>query len=149
MEQPTSQAKVLAALTHGSVILMFLGPFGAVIIWAIQRTKSKYVRYHALQAMGYQTFSFWAWMIVIFLFMLLFFGLIVVLSIITSDSASSTPTDFIFFIQHLFILLLFGLWGWMFLLGIVGPSSCIMGQGFRYPLIGNWLQNKVLNASTE
>lgn len=149
MEQPSSEEKVLAALAHGSVILMFLGPFGALIIWAIQRTKSKYVRYHALQAMGYQTFSFWAWMIVMFLFMLLFFVLMAVLAVATSDSTSSTPPDFIFFIQPLFMLFVFGLWGLMFLFGLIGAVFCVMGKDFRYPFIGSWLQNKVLNAPTE
>ena len=149
MEQPTSEEKVLAALAHGSVMFMFLGPLGAVIIWAIQRTKSKYVRYHALQAMGYQVFSFWAWMIAIFLFMILFFGILVVLVIITGDPASGTPPDFIFFIQPLFMLFIFGMWGLLFLFGFIGAVLCMMGKEFRYPLIGSWLQNKVLNASTE
>jgi len=149
MEQPTSEEKVLAALAHGSVIFMFLGPFGALIIWAIQRTKSKYVRYHALQAMGYQTFSFWAWMIVTFLFMILFVGLMVVLSVVTSDSASSTPPDSFFIIQPLLMLFIFGIWGLMFLFGIVGAVLCMMGKDFRYPVIGSWLQNKVLHAPTE
>ena len=126
---------------------MFLGPFGALIICAIQRTKSKYVRYHALQAMGYQTFSFWAWMLAMFLFMILFFGLLFVLAIVTGDSG--TPPDAIFFIQPLFMLFIFGMWGLMFLFGIIGAVLCMMGKDFRYPFIGSWLQNKVLHAPTE
>jgi uncharacterized Tic20 family protein len=149
MENPTSEEKVLAALAHGSVMLMFFGPLGAVIIWAIQRTKSKYVRYHALQAMGYQTFSFWVWMVVIFLFMLLFFGVIILLTAITSDSPSSTPPDAIFFIQPLFMLFIFGLWGLLFLFGFIAAVFCMMGKDFRYPLIGSWLQKNVINALSE
>ena len=97
--------------------------------------------------MGYQTFSFWAWMLAMFLFMILFFGLLFVLAIVTGDSG--TPPDAIFFIQPLFMLFIFGMWGLMFLFGIIGAVLCMMGKDFRYPFIGSWLQNKVLNAPTE
>ena len=149
MQQPTSDEKILAALAHASIILMFLGPLGAVIIWAIQRTKSKYVRYHALQAMGYQTFTFWLWMIVMFFFMLIFFGLGIIVAAIASQSSSVMPPDIFFFIQPLFMLFIFGVWGLIFLFGFVGAVFCMMGKEFHYPLIGSWLQNKIFNAATE
>ena len=54
----SSDEKILAALAHGSVFLMFLGPVVPVILWVTQRKKSNYVSFHALQAMGYQAFYF-------------------------------------------------------------------------------------------
>ena len=63
MENPTSDEKVMAAIAHASVIFAFFGPVVPSLIWAYQRNKSKYVRFHALQAMGYQALTFWAWFI--------------------------------------------------------------------------------------
>ena len=149
MENPTSDEKILAALAHASIILMFLGPLGAVIIWAIQRTKSKYVRYHALQAMGYQTFSFWIWMFMMFFFMIILFGFGTIIGVLSSKSPSAMPPDFLFFIQPLFMLVIFGMWGIIFLVGFIGAVFCGLGKEFRYPFIGSWLQTKILNAPTE
>lgn len=44
----SSDEKVMAALAHGSVLWMFLGPVVPVIPWASQRKKSKYVSYPLL-----------------------------------------------------------------------------------------------------
>lgn len=148
MEQPTSDEKVLAAIAHASVLLSFLGPVGATLVWVFQRNKSKYVRYHALQAMGYQAFMFWAWIIGMFVFM---FGMIAI-SIglaIVADNVPSTPPEAIFFLQPLFMLLIFGIWGLMFLFGFVGAVFCMLGKDFRYPFIGSWLQKKILNEQNE
>ena len=57
--QYSSEERLWAALAHGSVLLSFLGPLGPLGIWLSQRCKSAYVRFHALQAMGYQILSFW------------------------------------------------------------------------------------------
>ena len=144
MEQPTSDEKVLAALAHGSVILFFLGPIGAIVIWSIQRTKSKYVRYHALQAMGYQAFAFWIWFVSIFIVTFALMGISILFFAIMGDGPSSSP-QVMFFIQPLMMLIIFGMWGLMFLLGFVGAVFCMMGKEFRYPIIGNWLQRKIFD----
>lgn len=144
MENPTSDEKVLAALAHASVLLSFLGPIGATIVWAVQRNKSKYVRYHALQAMGYQALTFWAWFISMFVFMFGFIGLSLVITIATSES-SIFPPEAMFFIQPVIMLVIFGMWGLMFLIGFIGAIFCILGKDFRYPVIGDWLQRKLFN----
>lgn len=148
MESPTSDEKVLAALAHASVLFFFFGPIGATLVWIIQRAKSKYVRYHALQAMGYQVLAFWAWFIGMFVFMFGFIGLSFILAFATSDTAS-TPPEAIFILQPLFVLFIFGAWGLMFLLGFVGAVFCMLGKDFRYPIIGAWLQRRLLDEQNE
>ena len=110
MEKPTSDEKVLAALAHASVLFAFFGPVGPTLIWAFQRNKSKYVRFHALQAMGYQALTFWAWFIGIFFAV---FGGIVI-SIIIAAVSNIETTDmsvFPFIVQPIIMLSMFGLFG--------------------------------------
>lgn len=144
MENPTSDEKVLAALAHASVLLSFFGPIGATIVWVIQRNKSKYVRFHALQAMGYQALTFWAWLISIFFVAFGVIGVSFVITLLTSES-SILPPESMFVIQPVIMLIIFGMWGLMFLIGFIGAVFCILGKDFRYPILGSWLQRKMFN----
>jgi uncharacterized Tic20 family protein len=142
MENPTSEEKVLAALAHASVLFAFFGPVGPTLIWVYQRNKSKYVRFHALQAMGYQALAFWAFFIGIFLAA---FGGIIITILITSISniGTSDMSAFPFFLQPILMLGIFGLWGIFFLAGIVGAVFCMIDCDFSYPFIGRWLKGKL------
>jgi uncharacterized Tic20 family protein len=145
MENPTSDEKVLAALAHASVILaFFLGPIGATIVWVSQRNKSKYIRFHALQAMGYQVLSFWAWFISIFVVAFGVIGASLVITTFTNES-SILPPEALFFLQPVIMLMIFGMWGVMFLIGFIGAVFCMVGKDFRYPILGSWLQRKLFN----
>lgn len=145
METPTSDEKIMAALAHASVLLSFLGPIGPTLIWAFQRTKSKYVRYHALQAMGYQSLLFWIWIIGIFVVVFGAVFLMVILEVIFMDSTSSDMPFAPFIMQPIIVLGMFGLWGVFFIIGVIGAVFCIMGRDFNYPVIGTWLKKKVFS----
>lgn len=130
--------KVMAALTHGSVFLMFLGPVVPVIIWASQRKKSKYVSFHALQAMGYQALSFWLWIAIGILIGLLALLLIPLLVVLMKEPRDAATIPFLFQFP-IFI----GIVGWMglsFVIGIAGAIFCLTGRDFRYPILGRWLE---------
>jgi uncharacterized Tic20 family protein len=143
MEKPTSDEKVLAALAHASIIFAIFGPIGPALIWVNQRNKSKYVRYHALQAMGYQVFSFWAYLIGVLLIMFGVIGLTMIFAFMSSDS--SNPPIFPFLMQPFIVLGIFGLFGIFFLYGFAGAVFCMMGNDFSYLFIGNWLKKKLFN----
>jgi uncharacterized Tic20 family protein len=134
----SSDEKILAALAHGSVFLMFLGPIVPVILWASQRKKSKYVSFHALQAMGYQALYFWLWIVVWILVMILFVFLIPLLSLLMESSRDTEM--FPLLVQVPIFLLIFGFLGLFFILGIAGAFACLLGHDFRYPLLGRWLE---------
>ena len=130
--------KVMAALAHGSVIMAFVGPIIPVIIWSTQRKKSTFVAFHALQAMGYQAFTFWLWMIVMILLVPLA-TLLIPLSMVFMESSNNLGvTPFIF--QLVLFTAIFGLMGIFFLTGIAGAIFCLMGRDFRYPVMGEWLE---------
>jgi uncharacterized Tic20 family protein len=134
----SSDEKILAALAHGSVFLMFLGPIVPVILWASQRKKSKYVSFHALQAMGYQAFYFWLGIVVWILVMLLVICLIPAFGIFIESSWDPAVAPFLF--QIPIFLMIFGFIGLFFLLGIAGAVACLLGHDFRYPILGRWLE---------
>lgn len=135
---PTSDEKIMAALAHGSVFLMFLGPVLPVIIWAFQRKKSKYVCFHALQAMGYQALLLWLWILMPILIIALTVCLAIPAVILASEDANRLAFASVG-IQVFIFLSIFGFMGLFFLTGIIGAVSCLLGRDFRYPLIGKWL----------
>jgi len=52
--KPSTDERVTAALAHGVGIAYGLGAVGAVVMWLLQKEKSKYVAFQALQAAVYQ-----------------------------------------------------------------------------------------------
>jgi len=62
----TQDERIMAALAHASAILPFWGLIGAIVIWATQKEKSRFVGFQALQVIAYQ--------IVLILFSFLGFG---------------------------------------------------------------------------
>ena len=147
MESQTSDEKVLAELAHASVLFAFFGPVVPTLIWVYQRNKSRYVRFHALQAMGYQAMAFWAFFVGIFI--AIFGGIII--SIIIASISNIDPSDmsaFPFIVQPIIMLGIFGLWGIFFLIGIIGAIFCMIGRNFSYPLIGRWLKGKLFDGQT-
>lgn len=136
---PTSDEKIMAALAHGSILFAFLGPIAPVAIWASQRKKSSYVRFHALQAMGYQAVMFWLWIAVMILIVVLTMCLAFPISMsILEDSQNTAAAPF--FVQVFMFLTVFGMMGLFFLAGIIGAVACLLGREFRYPWIGKWLE---------
>lgn len=58
---PSSEERWAAAIAHGSILLNlvtgFLGPVVALVIWLLYERKSRYVAWHALQAMVFQALA--------------------------------------------------------------------------------------------
>ena len=55
--QPTEDERLLAALSHASIVANVANLAGMIatgLIWTMQRERSRYVRAHALQALVYQ-----------------------------------------------------------------------------------------------
>ena len=142
MENPTSEEKVWAALAHGSVLFAWFGPIVPTILWVTQRKKSKYVRFHALQAMGYQALVFWGWILGLIAVFIGMFG-IAFFAALVLDANQMKSSAIEIFLQFFMMLSIFGLWGFFFLGGLAGAVFCMTGHDFRYPIIGPWLRNKL------
>jgi uncharacterized Tic20 family protein len=143
---PTADEKMMAALVHASVLLSFLGGIVPALIWSFQRRKSEYVRFHALQAMGYQTLFFWFWFLAVFGIMFLALCLMVPVTVFMMDR-SSNPEMVPFLIQPVIFVGVFSVFGLYFLIGFIGAIFCFLGREFRYPLLGRWLERYLVSGA--
>ena len=75
---PSTQERVWAVLAHLSALAFGMGLLLPIIGWAEQRRRSKFVAYHCLQALGYQTLGYTVWL----LGYLLFLAIVVVLMMV-------------------------------------------------------------------
>jgi uncharacterized Tic20 family protein len=147
LSHPTSDERLLAALAHGSVLFSFFGPIGPVLVWILQRRKSDYASFHALQAMGFQVLFFWLWIII---------GIIsplISLIVLVAGASALEGTDFSgmfpFIFQGAFLFMIFGAFGIYFLCGLIAAGFCAAGKDFRYPLFGNWLARYLSNTGDQ
>lgn len=136
---PTSDERILAALAHASILLSVVtsglgGIVAALVIWLVQRDRSRYVAFQALQATIYQLVG-----TIVLGALALCWALTIPISLIPAMINPSAyrdappPTLWIalalgcipFFIGVIWTL--YGLWG-----GLRAWS----GTDFRYPVIG-------------
>jgi uncharacterized Tic20 family protein len=151
-EAVTQDERILAALAHASVILPFWGLIGAIVVWATQREKSRFVNFQALQGAAYQL----TLILLAFLggacYMCSFFGIFLVtpVGIFAAEGISDpstaegliamlitiTTTFFPFCIMGIFLLI-----GAMFVgYGLYGAARVLQGHDFRYAIIGARLE---------
>lgn len=136
--QPSEDERVLAALSHASIIANVVNLAGMIatsLIWAMHRDRSPYVRAHALQALVYQ-----GAVLLITLFLALFGGLFLALSLLPAllrpDLYRSSPPSYSVWIGGLALLTLIGFGVLATLYGLYGAYQVYRGRSFRYLLIG-------------
>jgi uncharacterized Tic20 family protein len=136
--QPTEDERVLAALSHASIVanvVNLAGMIATALIWTMQRDRSAYVRAHALQALVYQ-----GAVLLIAIFMGLFGGVCLALSLLPAvlrpDLYHGSPPGYSVWIGVLALLLLIGFGVVATIYGLYGAYQVYRGRSFRYPLIG-------------
>ena len=133
-----SDDKIWAALSHGSVVLLFIGPVVPLIMWTLQRKKSPYTAFQALQAMIYQSLVFWLWITVIPLMMIV--ALLIALAVMVAARPDSGAQPFaILAMQFAMFGTMFGSVLLFMAVGIAGAVASLMGRDFRYPFFGSRL----------
>jgi uncharacterized Tic20 family protein len=137
--QISSEERIWAALAHATVILFGWGLFGPVLVWIMQRHKSAYAAFHALQALAYQVLITVYSIIISFGLMALFFVFVIGFGMATEFGSSNEPPLFIFAAEFLFFIALFGAYAAYILLGLIGAGLSLAGKNFRYPLLGGWV----------
>lgn len=140
--QPSEDERVLAALSHASIVANAINPAGIIVtslIWTIHRDRSPYVRAQALQALVYQ-----GAVLVITLFLALFGGLCLTLSLLPAllrpDLYRGSPPSYSVWIGVLTLLVLLGFGVLATLYGLYGAYQVYRGRSFRYLLIGRILR---------
>jgi uncharacterized Tic20 family protein len=145
----TSEERILAAVSHASVIMFGWGLIVPVIVWITQREKSRFASFQALQTLAYQLTQIIVYQIVYFLAMIPFFGFIFI-TILLTESKHAEPSPYLVFIGVLLLfLIIFGSMGLYVLIGLVGAVACIGGKDFRYPILGNWIARYLTRVEDE
>lgn len=136
--QPSEDERVLAALSHASIVANVVNLAGMIatsLIWTMHRERSPYVRAHALQALVYQ-----GAVLLITLFLGLFGGLCLALSLLPAllrpDLYRGSPPSYSVWIGALALLALIGFSVLATLYGLFGAYQVYRGRSFRYVLIG-------------
>ncbi len=136
--RPSADERVTAALAHGLVIAYGLGAVGAVVTWLLQKEKSKYVGFQALQAAVYQ--------LVGLLVQLIGWGCwgclygLSFIPIIANAEKYKDALPPIFFISLGLMVVPLGLMGLWMLYGLWGAWRAFQGRDFRYIVLGRMLE---------
>ena len=145
----TQDERILAALAHASVILPFWGLIGAIVIWATQREKSRFVGFQALQVIAYQLVLIVGGFLGVACYMCSFF-LMMFLGLPIGALAAQNMATPDFFGGLLAIIIsafpfcimgILGLVGLAYVLyGLYGAVRVLQGHDFRYAIIGRRLE---------
>ena len=139
--QPTQpDDTVLAAISH------FFGPLVAIIIWSVQKDKSEYVRFQAIQAVAFSILLSLVGILVTGLCFICIFGVMVIGMVgLASDLAQSPDAFLPFAIIPVFMPLIiscliipFSLVIW--LARLIAVIRVLQGKDFRYPWLGNQVE---------
>ena len=132
----TQDERLLAAVSHGSV-LVGASVIIPIIIWALQKDKSPYVRFQAMQAAAWQITQWVAGLLV----GICYFCYIIMVAAASSGSSSSEPPAGLIAGFCIFIPIFLGL-AIFTVGGIIGAIMTFMGNNFRYPIIANFVENR-------
>lgn len=137
---PTSDEKMMGALAH------IFGPLVAIIVWAIQKDKSRFVKFQALQALVFDVIV----AVIMGAFFLCIFGVAFLgmsgsmFSVMNNPSSGNDVVPF-FLLPVMFPFMIFGcIFPFSFVLLIVRlitGISVLNGRNYPYPVIGKWLDN--------
>lgn len=125
--EPTQDERTMATLAHA---LQMVGSFIAPLIIFLVRRDSRFVSFHALQALLLQVFFIVTWIVV---FTVFFVGMF--LSMPMDGKHSNQPPMFIFFFPVLW-LVIFGGQMTVLVMAIVYAIKAGKGEWANYPLIG-------------
>jgi len=138
IDTPTTEERIWAVLSHLSAIAFGMGMVLPVIGWSEQRRKSRYVSFQCLQALGYQSLGYTAWLLS-YLLLIVVFLVVMVVSISITGNNSNNVNTFTGIWTSVFIIIIFGTFGLYFLLPVIAAIACALGKDFRYPIMGQRL----------
>jgi uncharacterized Tic20 family protein len=135
---PTKDEQTMAFLAQ--FLQIFSGFIAPLVIYIVKR-ESRFVSFHAMQALIWQIIYF----AVVFLVMIVFFvGMFA--TILTQPhppSGSQQPFTVAFFLFPLFWLTFMGGWVLNLVIGIVYGIKANRGEWAAYPVIGRWARRIV------
>lgn len=137
---PSSDEKLMGALAH------LFGPMVAIIVWATQKDKSRFVKFQALQALAFDIFLMLTMGIIFFcLFGTMFVGIFgSMFGVLANTSSPDTGLQFLmlpFMFPFITFACIFPFSISILILRIIAAMSILNGRNYQYPLLGKWLEN--------
>lgn len=135
---PTPDEKLMSAIAY------FFGIIGALLVWILQKDKSRFVRFHATQALAFDFLVIGLGFVVFFCF----FGamLIAMFGSIFLTANSSSPSDgpllviFPAVMPFMIFSCVFPLAFVFMLVRLIAAISVLNGRDFRYPWLGTQIE---------
>lgn len=142
---PSQDERVTAALAHASAILPMIGAIGAIVIWATQKDKSRFVAFQALQAVVYHITMILAAFLggVCYACSIFSFPVLMALTIPSAETPSGDVGPLFFLTMGIpFAIMGLLMIGWFLFIvyGIVGAAMTLRGKDFRYLILGERLE---------
>jgi uncharacterized Tic20 family protein len=143
---PTSDERLIAALSH------FLGFIIALIAWATQKDKSRFVRFQAIQAMAFDLTVSIITFLIVGCMMVLIFGVLAlgaggIALTSTQNNPSSGPIGvFIAMmsaVPFLIPCIILPLIGIIFVARLIATIQTFQGKDFRYPWLGSLVERSL------
>jgi len=137
-EKLKSDEKLMSLLSHLAILIPNIGILAPIVIWLTQKEKSKFVRYHAIQAIFFQLLFF------ILLMLSLIAGIILMaISLIFSNISSGGEPGVFFWVSMGIMNLYFPLWLFFSIYAVVAAVKSFKGKKFRYLIIGRIIEKKI------
>lgn len=141
---PTSDERMMSALAH------FFGVIAALIIWAVQKDKSRFVRFQAAQALVFDfAVMLFTGVLFVCLFSLMFLGMFGTMFTSLNSSISSENFTPFLMLSMMFPFLMttcilpFSLA--LFITRVVATISVLSGNDFHYPFLGASVERFLAN----
>jgi uncharacterized Tic20 family protein len=145
MEAPSAsqESRLLAALSHASVMFTSVGFFVPIVIYLTQKKKSSYLAFQAFQAFTWQIVMFLVYMLTASCMM----GSVFLPVLLSTSSENARLLELsaggmvIVMLASVF-LMLFGKLIFV-VYGIIGAFMTYQGKDFRYVIVGNIIRKKL------
>jgi hypothetical protein len=135
----SKEDRITAALAHGLMIAQLMGVLAAAVIWLVERDRSRWAAFQALQAAVYQfvvllvTLASWVvWTV--------FFTVALIPIMANPAVYENAPPPPLFFASMAAMVIPFAIMGVLVLYGLVGGIMALMGHDFRYFILGNLVE---------
>jgi uncharacterized Tic20 family protein len=138
--RPTSDERMMAALAH------FFGIIGSLIIYVIQKDKSRFVRFQAAQALAFDLITMLFMFALFFcLFGVMFLGMFGTIFAGVNNAAQSENVSWLIVLPMMFPFLMFTcIFPFsiaLFVAKIIATISVLNSNNFHYPWLGPRVEN--------
>ena len=145
---PDDSERTLAALANASVLISLFTGFGgaiaAAVIWAVEKDKSPYVAFQALQATAYQILGALVFGLAWCCWLGFYFATwIPMIPQLEQNPDTLPPLFWIGMLSMVCPMLVMGAW---VLYGLWGALETYRGKDFRYAVIGNWIERSLTSS---